>query len=163
MLLASGVKRVETRGYPTGFRGSLLVHSGKAWRANVAELAVSDPFRPALESLGIVFAPDERAARAGWGMPFGAIIGRVNLVDVFPAECVDVSAGLATGAGPVRAGGLFPGLTIGPREYAFGDYGPGRFGWVCADAFRFPRPIPWPGQLGLFNVPDDVIPAEYLG
>lgn len=160
MLLASGVKRVETRGYPTGFRGSLLIHSGKAWSANVAELAVSDPFRPALESLGIVFTPDERAARAGWGMPFGAVVGRVNLVDVFPTERIDVSAELASSP-PVPSAGLFPGLTIGPREHAFGDYTPGRFGWLVAGAFRFPRPIPWSGQLGLFDVPDDAIPAEY--
>jgi hypothetical protein len=161
LLLASGVKRVETRGFRTEHRGFLLIHSGKAWGPDVGMLAVSGPFRPALESLGIRFTPDERAARAGWGIPLGAIVGRVTLVECFPTDRIDVVPELGT-SDPVPAGGLFPGLAIGPREAVFGDYGPRRFGWLCADAVRFPRPIPWPGQLGLFDVPDDKLPPEYL-
>jgi hypothetical protein len=36
----------------------------------------------------------------------------------------------------------------------------GAFGWVLKDAVAFPEPIPYKGRLGLFEVPDELIPTE---
>ena len=45
----------------------------------------------------------------------------------------------------------------GTWERAFGDYAPGRYAWVLADVLPLPRPVPWRGEQGLFEVPDVAI------
>lgn len=44
-------------------------------------------------------------------------------------------------------------------KQAFGDFTPGRFGWVLADVRRPRTPIPCRGALGLWVVPGDVLKA----
>lgn len=39
----------------------------------------------------------------------------------------------------------------------FGDYSPGRFGWMLTDVEALPSPIPWKGSQGIFNVPVSAI------
>jgi hypothetical protein len=39
-----------------------------------------------------------------------------------------------------------------PSPWAFGPYV-----WVLRNPEKFSKPIPWRGQLGLFDVPDDVL------
>jgi len=46
-----------------------------------------------------------------------------------------------------------------PLEIHFGDYSPGRFGWLLADIKALPEPIPCKGSLGLWDVPADVLAA----
>ena len=46
---------------------------------------------------------------------------------------------------------------ISPMEEDFGNYGPGRFGWILDDVRAFATPIPFRGAQGLFDVPDDLI------
>ena len=46
-------------------------------------------------------------------------------------------------------------LEIGPRPY-----GENTFGWFLKNAYRFKKPIPFRGALGLFNVPDGLIPKR---
>lgn len=62
---------------------------------------------------------------------FGAIIGTVDLVDCVPLEKVE---------GQPYAGGPWCWILENPRPLS--------------------EPIPWKGQLGLFNVPDDVIKGQ---
>ena len=42
-------------------------------------------------------------------------------------------------------------------ERAFGDYSPGRFGWVMSDFKPFAVPVPYRGAQGLFDVPDEIL------
>jgi hypothetical protein len=42
-------------------------------------------------------------------------------------------------------------------EGKLGDYTKGRFMWTTENSKRFAEPIPWKGQQGFFNVPDEVI------
>lgn len=158
VLLAAGKKCCETRHWPIRHRGPLLIHAAKKWDANIAYLTADPLFRRALGAIGFDITPDERAAKAAWGLPLGAIVGRVDIVDCFPTErvgCVKPDAAPTPMIAPGRK------LYVNPTEKAFGDFEPGRFAWVCANPVRFPAPIPCRGAQGLFDVPADLIPEAY--
>ena len=42
----------------------------------------------------------------------------------------------------------------------FGDFSPGRFGWVLTDIVKIEEPIPWKGRQGFFEVE---IPVKWVG
>jgi hypothetical protein len=42
------------------------------------------------------------------------------------------------------------------------DFQPGLIGWRLSKAVKFGQPIPWNGSLGLFEIPDNVLPEETL-
>ncbi len=87
------------------------------------------------------FADEEHAA----GMlpvivPRGVVVGVARLVDVRRTE--DLVA---------------PASTLSMQEQIYGDYGPGRFGWVFTDVRALRQPIPCKGALGLWAVPQVVL------
>jgi hypothetical protein len=46
-------------------------------------------------------------------------------------------------------GGVVPrGYKLSSEEGAFGNYAPGRFGLVCDNVFRLPRPVPFKSRQG---------------
>lgn len=165
-LVVSGRKSVETRGWRIHYRGPLLIHAGKAWTGQLAEICLTHPFRSALAAFGVPGTPhfftanDMVRKKAGWDMPRGAIVGLVNVVDCFPTEDTDEHAGPGF---HIRrpCGSGSPVLSLTRTERQFGDYTPGRFGFLLADPVRFPSPIPYRGAQGLFDVPTDVIPEAY--
>ncbi len=127
--MAWGVKHIETRSWGTSYRGPLLIHAAKT------EKGCAEFFNtPELLALWQKYdkGPDD--------LPFGAIIGMVELVD-----CRYTTV-------------LRPGLT--ETEQLLGNYEPGRFGWVTQNPVEFLTPIPYRGMQGLFDVPDDVIAAH---
>ena len=122
-LVVMGAKKIETRSWTTRHRGELLIHasSGKA----AALLALESPFKkyiPAFHSL-----------------PFGCIIGKVNLEDILPIEAFGLT------------GEKLNELTI--EERAFGDYSAGRFGWILSEPIAFAKPIGIRGHLHLWEYP----------
>lgn len=153
-LMASGHKRVETRSWALRHRGPLLIHAAKKWNPDLASIAAVAPFRAALEAAGIAFEATEEACERGWGMPFGAIIGRVDVVDCVCTENVPDETPDIPGAYKLMMDGL---LHVSDVERAFGDYSPGRFAFVCENAVRFAKPIPYSGCVGLFDVPDELL------
>ncbi len=121
-LAVRGVKTLETRGWTTAYRGPLLIHAGKSRAGRlIAE-------RPAIRR----YVPDFDA------LPFGALIGEVQLVDVVRWLPDDDPAGLLAGQ------------TL--EEGAFGEARTGRWAFVLEDAVAFETPIPARGMLGLFDV-----------
>ena len=100
-----GSKRIENRSRPTKYRGPLLIHAGQT-RAEFKDSDYSQlmPGLPPVDDL-----------------PFGAIIGVVDVIDCLPVEDVE--------AGP---------FVEGP------------WCWMLKDP-RPLGPIPWRGQLGLFE------------
>lgn len=149
-LLVHGAKRCETRSWPTSHTGPLLVHAAKKWDVELAEFAVLPPARAALEAIGVRFTPTEAAARAGWNLPFGAIVGVVQLDRCYPTERVRFAADAVAAAET---------LGVALTERAFGDFGPGRFAWYCSKFMAFAEPVPYRGAQGLFDVPGDVVRA----
>lgn len=134
-LWAAGIKIHETRGWSMTHRGLLAVHAAKHKDIHGAalwgNLLVSTT--PALpDSLK---RPFER-------LPFGAIVGVVEIVDCIPVEKL----------GP-----------ISKLERMLGDYSPGRFAWPAVNARLFKDPIQWKGQQGFFTVeiPDSKIVHAY--
>lgn len=88
------------------------------------------------------FASVERAlGRLPPRLPLGALVAVCELVDVRPSEEIgpDVSA----------------------VERIYGNYAPGRFGWVLANIRPLPEPIGFKGHQSFFDVPLSVLPAEF--
>lgn len=149
-LLASGHKKCETRGWPIRHRGPLLIHAAKTWNASIAGVCRDPVFAAAFALMGVKVA----ANRNGFDvpdLPFGSIVGRVDVVG-----CVETKAVRVVASGPT--GRTEGGLLIGTAEAAFGDYSAGRFAFVCANPVLFDEPIPFRGAQGLFDVPDDLLP-----
>lgn len=69
----------------------------------------------------------------------GAIIGKVNL-----DACLSVEA-------------LKTDNRLGEHERYFGDYSAGRYGWMLSHAVLFDKPIPYKGQLGIWNFDSRII------
>jgi hypothetical protein len=69
-------------------------------------------------------------------LPLGALLGRIVLVDVVQTYplCETLSA----------------------IERLYGDYSVGRFAWKFNAPILFATPVPYKGQLGLFEVPDNL-------
>ncbi|MGE5519226.1 MAG: ASCH domain-containing protein [Candidatus Dadabacteria bacterium] len=120
-LVVMGLKTIETRSWSTNHRGPLLIHASLG-RAG-ALVALESPFDMYINNFD--------------SLPFGAIIGQVNLDDVLRVEQLFFSAEEIN--------------RLSLEERAFGDYSPGRYAWLLSDAKVFVRPIPIKGSLNLWN------------
>jgi hypothetical protein len=134
-LIALGAKRIETRSWPTRFRGPFLVHASRALpRQNIA-LCQREPIRGILAAAGY---PTHAA------LPRGAIVGAARLVD-----CRLIT----------------PETEAPPLERDVDHFSPGRFAWYLTEPRRLAAPVPARGMLGFWRVPEPVARAvrEQLG
>ncbi len=152
-LVVLGHKKIETRSWNTKYRGELLIHAsmGKQYK----KIGYGNPlleYYTELYENGMI----EHMA----SLSFGAIIGKVNLEAVIPSENIDASGD------PFQQSMLINSdrtkfasncATISLQEYAFGDYSDGRFGWLLSDPILFKEPIPCKGQLGIWNLPNELL------
>lgn len=84
------------------------------------------------------FAATERAlGRLPDKLPLGAIVAIAEVVDV------KTTIELVT--------------QISAIERLYGNYEPGRFGWMLEHIRPLPEPIPYKGSQGFFHVPDELI------
>lgn len=74
----------------------------------------------------------------------GAILGIVNLIDIQKVSESEYNR-----------------LRNVHLEVGFRIYGEKTFAWYLVDPARFRKPIPFIGRLGLFNVPDDIVPRPF--
>lgn len=136
-LVAVGAKEIETRSWPTSHRGPLLIHAAKRQsKSELEELLEYPEFERALE---FYRTPEDSRLTVDHIldlMPFGAIVGKVEMVDCVKTE-------------DLRE-------TISRSEYMFGNYGAGRFGWVFEKSVDYPF-VPYKGEQGLFNIPDELV------
>jgi hypothetical protein len=124
-LVVLGEKRWETRGWATRYTGPLLIHAAKTFPRAAKDVALSEPYRA-------------RLTYHGWDpvttiLPVGAVIGSVYMV------------------GCQAAHEVAPRLDA--QERAFGDYGPRRYAFALTNPKRLLHPVPWRGQLGIFDMP----------
>lgn len=134
-LWCSPCKRDETRHWPLRYRGPLLVHAAKRFEKDID---AGDP-------LGIILTAEfgTQWARA---LPTGVLIGIVHIVDCLRTE--DITSAWAPEAVPLAEW----------ENYHCGDFYTGRFAFRRSEHFRrFAQPIPYRGQQGLFDVPDEVV------
>lgn len=120
-LVVMGRKEIETRSWSTSYRGELLIHAslGKAG----ALIGKESPFKK--------YIPDFQQ------LPFGAIIGKVALIDIIPIAHLGLPENLIAK------------LTL--EEKAFGDYSAERYAWILSDAEKFEKPIRVKGSLRLWE------------
>jgi hypothetical protein len=118
--IAIGAKTIETRHWPTRYRGPLAIHAAKY--AAEASFILTPAVKPAFETAGITKISD---------LSFGKIVATCCLVGCVRTE--DLS-------------GKVPRL-----EYALGNYGTGRFGWILKDVVRLPEPILAKGSQGFWE------------
>lgn len=156
--VALGIKRVETRSWPTNHRGTVAIHAGAR--------------RPPL----VTFIGDDWhvAQGATWlhgpghdvRMPFGQVVAVATIT-----ACVPMTEPGGSGHYPMMLDVLDPAdgephllLTDSERgtwsdlssERAWGDYAPGRWAWLLTDVQALPEPVACRGFQRIWNLPPDV-------
>lgn len=145
-LVALGEKKVETRSWGTSYRGPLAIHAAKRLPLNWSQFK-TEHFVDALEN---VCGLNEFGAPNLDRLPTGVVLCMVNLVDV---------VGMAIEVPPHYYG--LPGYALSGRDYAFGNFGPGRFGWVFdfdEEPVLLDPPLPWSGRQRLWELPASAVP-----
>lgn len=147
-LVVLGLKQIETRGRATAHRGPLLIHAGLGpgyfgSEAALWDFCLSEPCRRPLAQHGI-WNPGR--------LPRGEIIGSVDLRDCRP------TAGPrgAEGTGPKYADWVHD---LSAQERAFGDYTPGRWGYLLAEPRQLATPIKARGMPGFWRWRGEVVYA----
>ena len=133
-LVAIGAKTLETRDWPTKYRGPFAIHAAKGFPLEARSLCRTQPFRDVLAAGGYASADE---------LPRGAVVAVVNLKSL-------LMCGPST-ARKIRA--LSKRGELPPREAAFGDFSDGRYGFVLGDVCRMQPPVPARGMLGFWDLP----------
>lgn len=118
-----GAKRVETRGHRTSVRGRIWIHAAKSDHSGIL-LHIPAKELAYFQDAGVTSIPEP---------PLGVIIGSAVLADCVPIEQ------------------LYGSRYDTKRERAFGDWSPGRYGWVIKDPLQFSRPLPAKGAQGFWK------------
>ncbi|HXI90499.1 MAG TPA: hypothetical protein VNH18_23505 [Bryobacteraceae bacterium] len=147
-LVAIGAKRIETRGWPTKYRGPLAIHAAKVFPGSAKLVCYA---AMTLDALGwpraqrhVIDQPllgtritqpwlNDIDARVK-ALPLGAVLCTCQLVNCLETEIVPRFVRPFT-----------------EQEKAFGNYEPGRFAFLLEDVEMFAEPIPAKGALGLWN------------
>lgn len=135
-LCALGLKRFETRSWPTAYRGPLLIHAAK-------RPSLEGEFRSACFNL-----PQEDQARV-WqhaSQHRGAIVAIGEVTD-----CLQMVES------PPKVGQIHL-EAVSAIERSVGDWRPGRYAWRL-EAVRAIEPIAWKGGQGLRTAPHDLVMA----
>lgn len=122
--VARGLKGVETRHWPTAYRGPLLIHAARRWTRDERDTLrrLYNEFAEVAEEIAVDVTP-----------PLGAVVAVARLVDcrLMTPEWIDAQT---------------------PLERAVGGWCPERYGWVLEDVRPVDPTIPLRGRQGLFEV-----------
>lgn len=182
-------KSIETRSWSTAYRGPVLIHASakpvpkrmvRYPEGQMGDYTVQDD-GPGTDCYLLDGGWRSYAnQQLPIDLPLGAVLGVGDLVDCLPVATEyrrpyfgggDHLAGAFTA--PDRSGlgdGLFivrrdPGdhdryqATDVSDQLPFGDFTPGRFGWVFENVRALPKPIPWKGGQGLRHAPPELLEA----
>ena len=133
-LVMNGAKQIETRGRNCTYRGEFAVHAAKHWTYEQRDLCLTEPFFSILRDAGYITR--SRSGLHVVDLPVGRILGMATLADTKPTEQLH---------------------TISDQERAFGNYAPGRHGYLLRDNRPLRRPIACGGRQAVpFDVPSNV-------
>jgi len=119
-LIVAGHKDIENRKWRTSYRGRLLIHASQAMEPDDFPMQ-----REWIETCGIVIPED---------LPRGAIVGSVNLTEVYSDGRDENLLDIYDGKGS--------------------PWFEGPYGFEMADAVQFHQPIPYRGSLGIREASD---------
>lgn len=146
-LVILGVKRFETRGKRTNYRGPLLIHAAQrnpfTASDDIHQLLYREPFCSVLQKLQ-------------WKLPLGCLLGMVNVDACYQVAMngKDIEL-MQVGNGDIGRP-VFAPLPTGD-ELAFGNYAVGRYAWKFSNPRAFENPIDYKGSQGIFHVPAGVV------
>ena len=135
-LVAWGHKRVETRSWPTNYRGPLAIHASRRTRES-----------------DLIFTDDDDAGAGymlsclGLGpadLPYSAVLATCTLVHCLPITLDAQVAGL------LYKPDSRP-LHISTLELSLGNYAPGRYAWILEDVKPLWQPVLQRGYQGLWE------------
>lgn len=156
-LVAIGAKQIETRSWPTTYRGPIAIHAAKGMTKADVSFAVSNPAVRRAFGLGVWDSPPG----GHWTSPtwsFRATKGKVlaiaRLIDVVPTRDALKTRAVWDEPG-VWTRGVY---SLSDDEIEFGNYEPHRYAWILRDVQRLPEPIPARGALGLWDLDDALLP-----
>lgn len=121
-LIAISAKKIETRSWSTSYRGPLAIHAAKGFPRDAQDFS-------RCIRLGVLFGPH-------YEYPRGMVVATCRLV-----ACVRTEDLLSKSP-------YTPDMT--DQEQMFGNYDPGRWGWMLAD-IKPCDPIPAKGALSLWE------------
>lgn len=129
--MALKLKKIETRGWSTDYRGPLLIHAAKR--------------KPRKDEMNYILHHLKATSRVDpysifYTMPFGAIVCEVYLYD-----CVKLDSENKP--------------SLDTFERWAGNYENGRYMWLTQFVRRFDPPIPFRGQQGFFGINERLIPG----
>lgn len=133
--------------------GPLLIHAAKRWTVEEEDLCGSEPFGNALASCNVVHPPCV-VTDGQTRMPFGAVIGCVNVRAVISTDRVKWQPGEKRFFSYDQFAHQ---LVISDTEKAFGDYSDGRVAVILDKPQAFRVPVPYTGRQSLFDVPDAMV------
>lgn len=152
-LVAVRAKQIETRSWRTDYRGPLAIHAGAGLgpvggERGLRRLCGEQPFFSALVDTVVHDAHTSLVDKIVQNLPRGAIVAVARLEMCLTTDPL-VYDGF-TGAFGDR---------LTDQERAFGDYSPGRYGWLLADVRRLAQPVPCKGALSLWQPSAEVLEA----
>jgi len=131
-LIAIGAKRIETRSWPTSYRGPLAIHAAMRFPPAEREFA---------KEMAYVYN-----ALAAEPLPLGAVVATVRLV-----ECVSITKGMADSIADGVEVDIWNCYVVDDAEAALGDFSVGRYAWILSDLVRWTPPVSVPGARGLWD------------
>lgn len=151
-LLAHGIKRCESRGQDTKFRGEFFIHATQSITKKVYDehylgdtelrLIVNDFLQ--IQPHYILTLKDLRSM-----FPLGGIIGKAHLFTSGPSWDIKDKYTDLYSLAPLQS------VLEWDREFIVGDHGSDRFAWACKDHTAFKDVSPIKGQqLYFWPVPD---------
>lgn len=149
-LVAIEAKKIETRSWkaPDWLIGQrIAIHAAKGLTENEWSIAKCSPgFPEALKDSPWFW--DSALHKFAFPETRGKVIATAVLADCF--MFVEPKHG---GIGRTREVYDRPSgrVEITSQEYRFGDFAPGRYGWLLRDVQRLPEPIPARGELGIWT------------
>ena len=134
-LIIMGAKKFETKNWKTYFRGPLLIHaSPKLPSPAASQKLMANPYiNKFIKDINI--------------LPFGAVIGKCELVGIYPTEDISNPATIMN-------------IMLTDQEKAFGDFSPGRYVWGLDEIVQFKNPLPHKGTMWLWEFPNKLLPKE---
>lgn len=137
-LLCVGAKKIETRSWSTNHRGEIAIHASIGNTKKINQLLTEPPFGGAMRNIFGAKAYFEKGVEL---LPRGAVIATARITACYSTVDEEFNEGVFD---------YYPDLDT-PLERAFGDFSPGRFGWVITNVKLLPKPIPVKGKLGLWE------------
>jgi hypothetical protein len=142
-LVALGEKVIETRSRPNGYRGAVATASSARINVDDGALAFRDP------DFAAAWKRHPGYAARSHDLPLGVFLSVSRFVACLPTENV---IGELRGAEGRLLRPTVAGVSCGISESAFGNYTPGRSGYVFAETHRLVRPVPCKGMLGFWTI-----------